>query len=512
MKEFEYTISEALFGGLKQGVEVPINSNTLDRCFNLEPTPLGPIPHSFIIDIASISESEICGGWTSFVSTTGDWTSCWPWPQLRKLENGGLIGIALVYGTENLGIFSLVTNEGSLVATLKATIGNVLEVVGVDISEHYGYLLIGVHYTDNSIASWLTGVGLEVGSIVPVDMDLMPEFIASTIFKGQVILGGLSGKVGSVWEGLGKSSICWGGVGKMEFDPTTDKTSGWIPKIDCGGTIVKVHSFGEKVVVFSTDGICILTPNEAGYSCDDLHMVGVATSRHVAGSDKVLGFVDNNFNFWMMKDSGEIKKLGYKHLIKPSEFASYYDELVRINVSFESSNGRFYIGNGIQCFVYNQFQMYETNQIASSVFAISDGTLVGSVINSSDTYGELITSITDFNQRGMQTVGFVEFGGHLTRLAETMATVSIGADYSYNMSEDFISAPYVQVGPEGVAYLGVTSSEFKFRVKISDYRKHNLSLKYLKARVKLVDKRYIRGLTDVNYAGRGSGGRVLGSD
>lgn len=506
MKEFEFVFSEGLFKGLKNGNENPMDTEVLDSCFNLEPTANGVVPHQYVVDLRTLGAEdseyehpEVTELGEDFSGGSGDWTNCWPWPQIRQLDNGTLLGLSRIDDTDNLGIYSLSNNSNTLTAVEQVSVGPIADIVGVDITEFFGFFLIGVHYIDNTVGSWLRG--LESDYIDPVDMSNMPEFITSCIYNGQVLLGGLSAGEGSTWDSLGLSSILWSRPGALEFNPATDRSAGWIPQIDCGGTVVKLHTLQKSVVAFSTNGICMLVPTEKGWASHDLNKVGVVSCRHVAGTKNYCVYIDNNFELWSIDGTGKFTKLGYKQLLRPDNLSVYYEELLKWNLSVDRGAGRFYISNGVEGYVFNGTSMYQSHQCISSVRQFRDGGLGGIVVDVGDYSGHIVTGVQDFKQVGLKTVGFVELGGMFYPLdGDNDTTTSVGVDYSYDM-KTLVDGEYKLTGPEGASYIGVTGSRFRLKFKVSNYRDQEMALRYLKARIKVSDKRTIRGVQNASYVG-----------
>ena len=498
MKEYDYVFSTGLFKGIKNSDNTPINADILTRCYNLEPTEHGLRGHQQVLDLTLLGDSDefsnVCSIGTSFYGGAGDWAQCWPWPQVRRLNSGVLIGIAPIAGTENLGLFELERVSGQLEATFRQLLGSMIEISHVDISENLGYFLVSVYYTDGTMASW--SKGLSTNFVDPIDTTTCPEFISSTFFNGQCILGGLNPQTGTVWEGLDKSSILWGAVGKMEFSPLVDRTAGWVPKVQYGGTIVKVHAMESYVVVFSTEGVHRLIPNSSGYACRELSNAGVLTGRHVGGDINTVVYIDTNFDLWMGTKDG-LKNLGYRNLFKP-KVGEYIDELLLWNISYDSRNSRFYISNGAVCYVFNTHGMYECHQLISSVFSTDSGELLGTLSNGSNVAGEVTTQLLDLNQAGLKTVNFIEFGGQVLSQCVQSNDVYLGLSYTYNKVGSPVDGPWVLANPEGAAFCNITAQKMGIRFKITDYRLSDVAIQYLRARLKYSDKRFTRGRVNVN--------------
>lgn len=104
----------------------------------------------------------------------------------------------------------------------------------------------------------------------------------------------------------------------------------------------------------------------------------------------------------------------------------------------------------------------------------------------------------DFGQRGMKTLTTVEAGMNYSK---SNNPIEFAVKYKYNYMEDsFSRSAWKMFNKEGVVHPGVTASEMRILVRGADYRDARASLDYLTLRLKLSDKRSIRGRFNVNKA------------
>lgn len=108
----------------------------------------------------------------------------------------------------------------------------------------------------------------------------------------------------------------------------------------------------------------------------------------------------------------------------------------------------------------------------------------------------LETDTLDFGQRGMKMLTVVEAGMQYDK-GSYPAEVSVRYKYNY-MEETFSRSAWKMLNNEGVAYPMITASELKVLLRAPDYRKCRASISYLNLRIKLSDRRSIRGRFNVN--------------
>lgn len=108
----------------------------------------------------------------------------------------------------------------------------------------------------------------------------------------------------------------------------------------------------------------------------------------------------------------------------------------------------------------------------------------------------LETDVLDFGQRGMKMLTVVEVGMQYDK-GIYQAEVAIKYKYKYS-EESFSRSEWKMLNDEGVVYPMITASEFKILLRAPDYRECRASISYLNLRIKLSDRRSIRGRFNVN--------------
>jgi hypothetical protein len=98
----------------------------------------------------------------------------------------------------------------------------------------------------------------------------------------------------------------------------------------------------------------------------------------------------------------------------------------------------------------------------------------------------VVTDTLDFGIRGMKTINAMEGG------FDGSADFSLSVDYRYDPSGSFTRRGWVLANKEGHSVIKVTAPDLRLAFKASDYT--NARLDYLRSKVKISDKRYIRGL------------------
>jgi hypothetical protein len=247
-------------------------------------------------------------------------------------------------------------------------------------------------------------------------------------------------------------------------------------------------------VAYSDAGRFLLTPNPTPngftYGVKDLDGFGITSGNHVAGDKFIHGFIDVHRDFWTLESphfsspiGGNYKKLGYRN---------YIMDLLDIGdviVSYVSKNKRFYISNGHQCLIINEFGACHVFQCPSSVIKASDGRLYGTFLSNPDTTGLLVSDGLDFGSRGLKSIEAIVGGVDAT----VGATVQYSVDWRHSRQSAFSRLPWRSVSPRGEARIGVTASEFRLAVRISNYA--DAQVEWLGVNIKFPDNRFKRGLS-----------------
>ena len=125
-------------------------------------------------------------------------------------------------------------------------------------------------------------------------------------------------------------------------------------------------------------------------------------------------------------------------------------------------------------------------------------TMFGFWIDSGDYELRLETDTLDFGQRGMKTLTVIETGMNYSK---SINPIEVSVKYKYNyMENSFSRTAWRLLNREGIMYPQITASELRVLVRGADYRDSKASISYINMRLKLSDKRSIRGRFNVNKA------------
>lgn len=123
-------------------------------------------------------------------------------------------------------------------------------------------------------------------------------------------------------------------------------------------------------------------------------------------------------------------------------------------------------------------------------------TLFGFFIDNGDYELRLEMDTLDFGQRGLKTLAVVEAG---IQYAKGVYPVELAVKYKYNyMENEFAQSEWVELNREGSSYPAITASEIRVLLRAQDYRNCRASISYMNMRIKLSDRRSIRGKFNVN--------------
>jgi hypothetical protein len=289
--------------------------------------------------------------------------------------------------------------------------------------------------------------------------------------------------------------ILWTAIGNYEFNPDVDRTAGFRQLFfpDAGrknAKVLRILQLGKSIVVYANNGRIVMEPSTVNhtfaYGMEQMYGLGIASGNHVAGDDRVHGYIDLRNDFWTIDTAGDFTKLGYREFIGRMD----NDNIV---VSYYPVDRRFYICDGHECLIINSHGAYHTNQLVSSVMQKFDGLLVGTIFGKSDREARLTTEWLDFGSRGIKSVESLLISTNNAPGVSCELTV----DYRMQRNEAFKRFNWITSGPTGEAGIHVAALDFRLAVKISDFR--NIEIDSLMANVKYSDQRFKRGTVPEQY-------------
>ncbi len=460
MREFETTFKEGLRGGLRKGFDNSRNSEALTEAFNLKCYENGIRP---FIPITWVS----------------GWSLDWPYPQAFVGKN------YRVLATRNRTYE--IASDFDLVKALDVPEGQ-----RWDFIDFGDYLLL---VNGSTIVVNYNGSYSKESST-----SIMPRFATGCNFRGQIV----AGDIRTDWFDCDRGSVIWSKIGSADFTPGGGSIAGY-RHIYWEDNVLRTIRLGDAVVVYGSNGIMSMIPSDATFGMKEILDVGIPTRDSVAGDDKFHFFVDSDRWLWIMGVDLKPKKLGYQEYIE-----TLNDNFI---MSYDSFNKDLYISDNSNCFLLTPYGMTKVHQLITSVVNIG-GTSYGSISEGSNQDIILVTDTIDFGIRGIKTISTVELG------VDCSSNVFIAIDYRYNKANGFSRSPWKLTGPEGVGTPIVSAPEMRVCVKTTplvsdkmsmedgidmDYEDgtsmlyesgitfDDFNLDYINTKVKLVDRRFIRG-------------------
>lgn len=449
-------------------------------------------------------------------SICGTWTVTWPWPRVFFLEHY-ILGVASAdwsvcqggaVTSNSLVLFEMTYLYGSWKATPVYELGAIVDIDSIEIADFGPFYVLSACKTIGNSSSGLVIVrdstaDAGIGSVSLLPTDDIPSFVTCCNFKGQLIVGGILESINyagySEWEDLGVSHVAWSGIKNYTFRPDIDPTAGfcrvWWSRGDLG-KVFSVKPVKDRVMVFGDLGLMALDPFSAGmatgFALKYVRGHGIQMACHVAGDENVVFFIDKNKDLWMTQDGEKMELLGYREFINGLTNAD-------IILTYVPQKKRLFISDGVKGYCLTEQGLYSTNQCICSA-GIANGEYVGLYADNADYKLRLETNTYDFKQRGKKTLEVIEVGGEFVNSTHYM-DVATKYKNDYN-SSTFTTSTYKKLNPNGFAFPIVTADEFRLLIRGGDYRNAVANISHLKGRIKMVDKRSIRGLSDVSQASK----------
>jgi len=481
MKEFDSEVSN-LFNGLYDTEVIKKNASGLYECHNLEPIKDGYSIHDVITHLNTNDR---------LVTVSGSWDigSNWPYPQIFLLSNY-LLAVALE--STNLSLYEITESSGTYTAVKVVVLGVAARIRNISIADFGEYYVITASGLNGStqvteVYQRTAYAAAALGAVTEItDSTSFPTASTCCNFRGQLILGGLV-TTQAPWTTLGPCSVAWSGIGHSSpvFSHGNDHSAGMLRlpwDFNDKGFVYKVLPLSNKVKVYGDRGICDLIPFTVepvvGFGFGNVIYTGLVGPTAVAGNENKHCFIDRNYNLWLSTPEGD-KNLGYK---------KHMETLIngQIIISYDPVNDRFYISDGVKCYVLTQFGLYSTHQLPTSV-CDHNGTLFGFILTGADNNIRLTTSDIDFKYQSLKSIESLEWA------VNADFTLFSSIHYRYDYLTDYTEAQPVELNDRGIATRKITARDFRFQLEGGYYSDASFELSSLIAKVKFVDKRNIRG-------------------
>ncbi|RLI52542.1 MAG: hypothetical protein DRP09_17700 [Candidatus Thorarchaeota archaeon] len=437
MKEFEYTFVDELAKGLRQWQDISAVNKSLVVCRNAVPGPMG------------------LKGFEDFEQAVSGVTISWPFPQL---VSGGKI-MVLGYASELYEVES----DWSVTSVLSGiTTGDHWDLVNIGdyvIGTNGGAMVV----RDVSTGAWSQSSG----------SNSLPLVRSLCNYKGQLVGGGVL----SSFNGCDESFVVWSKIGSADFTVDRMNTAGFAPMYQVGD-ILRVGTLGDYVVVYGTRGIVamrgVVEPAPT-LMYRDIQSNGIRSVGAVGFGEGEHVFVDNDNIMWKIGSELGLEMLGYE------EFMSSLGD--GINVAYKRGSGEFYVSDGSKCYLLNKFGMCQVHQLVTSV---ADDISKAVWESDGDEEFEVKTDLVDFYIQGLKSVQLLEF------MFEGSDEAYARLDFRYTSGGAYQNLGWKRLNKENIATFITHGTQFRFGFKCDT--REGVRLSGLRARVKLSDKRGIRGM------------------
>ena len=291
-------------------------------------------------------------------------------------------------------------------------------------------------------------------------------------FRGQIIGGNISG-----WEDCDVNYVAWSDIGSAEFYPGLRNEAGYAP-MSWIGAVLRVMPMGDMVAVYGETGVSLLKPAKQYMAIKDLDLPGIPVAGAVGGSNRAHLFVDYGGDLWLLGADGKPKKLGYSEYIGQMSAGD-------IVVSFNRQQNEFYISDGQTSYVLGDKGLCQTHQLVSSC-EFDNGVLYGTFESDEDTAAWVTTDVLDYGQRAFKTLEILSCG------CSSASDMWTSLFWRSDVKGSFQQSGWQWINPTGFTTPMITAHDFKLAFKADDYS--DTKLAYFDARLKLSDKRSIRGI------------------
>jgi len=439
MREFEASFDKGLLQGLRSEAIEPVNEQRLVELKNLR-------PHSF--------------GLRPVEAVTNPFAAvfAWPFPQMFLLRELRLMALeTAIYECD--AAWSPTEALSGLVA------GGVWQVAD------FGDYLLMTNGSQVVSRNGATGVWDNDATSSSI-----PEMKTLCNFRGQIIGGNISG-----WEDCDVNYVAWSDIGSAEFYPGLKNEAGYAP-MSWNGAVLRVMELGDMVAVYGENGISLLKPAQQMMGIKELNLPGIPTASCVGGCSNSHVFVDYAGDLWLLGPDGKPKNLGYQEYMTELDAGE-------IVISHNRQQDEYYISDGSLSFVLGKNGLCRTHQLVSSC-AFDEGVLYGTYESDGDTGAYVTTDVLDFSQRAFKTLEILSF--QCSSASDMWGRV----DWRSDVRGSFQSSSWLWVNPTGFITPMITAHDFRLAFKAESYV--DLKMANIKARLKLSDKRMIRGIYSAN--------------
>jgi hypothetical protein len=154
-------------------------------------------------------------------------------------------------------------------------------------------------------------------------------------------------------------------------------------------------------------------------------------------------------------------------------------------VSYNQHQNEYYISDDSTCYILGKNGLCQTHQIVSSC-AFDNGVLYGTYESDKDISGVAVTDTLDFGQRALKTLTAMSAG------CSSKNNMWTSVYWRSDVMGSFQQSEWQWINPTGFTTPMITAVDFKLAFRAENHSDCKLS--NIKSRLKLSDKRMIRGI------------------
>jgi hypothetical protein len=298
------------------------------------------------------------------------------------------------------------------------------------------------------------------GSVVEVEVEILGgvsigQVIVVDPIEVEVIV--LSGGISI--QGNKANWVQWSEIGRLVFDITHSNIAGERP-LEVSGYVRDILKLGKGLVVYSENGVTVLTPVENVWGLKTVYPIGIKCKGAVSGNDEEHYFIDRK---------NRLVKLGTQG-IEILDYSEYLSVLTSPKISMDPELGILYICDGVYGFVYGiQTKSFGEGPINVTGIGSKDGSLI--VVAPTEEVEipkfEICTDTYDLGTRKPKTITSIEVGTDLTQNLEVMVETRLSNknDPGTEVSANFVRTKWCLVNPSGIAITPCYGVEFRFRFR-----------------------------------------------
>lgn len=472
MREYEFTVDEALRKGISPEIALPTNAQFLYSCIDFREGRAGLEPYIYK---------------SNPLPPTIDMHYVWPYPQYLTGERYNFLVVRDPIQQADI-IYHISDDHQTVTFVFAVDELHFGQGWLMDVADFGEYAIMAngkAMVFWNVLGNWNSHQGIPT----------MPLLGTICNMKGQIV----GGNVRTTWYDCDETFYIWSKIGAADFtlEQAVDNEAGY-RRCPYGGEILHVRRLGDVVVGYSSKGMTILKPvgersamsaQPSTYGFMEVLNVGLLNRGAVNGSYKRQVFIGEDLVMREITSEG-IKELGYKWLIK--DLRSEGEDVI---ISYDPTNEDYYVGNSTRTFLLSPQGMTEITQHPSGVWRRNNQTyLLPATVDEGSP--EIIVWPNDFKFAGQKTIQTVELSGEGFSGAE--ATVD------YKLNGAWGSHIYRPSNNQDISTVVATGNAFRLKVRFSELSE-DFRLDHIKTRYKMTDMRGVRGVYAPPLRGQSQG-------